>query len=311
MMVLLNIETAEEITSLRIEQITGIAKLCQKMDIKHLDFLQTVYRELVQRIEDEMNVREEKSLRVFLEWFKSHAVKSFVPLRDRRLNTSVYNRWANHEYKISSPGKYMGLSAKCLAWASLKGGISVGPSHARLGDDIYYEVEERSTNGTLAKTIFSSLMFTKMAQSRNVDYLRWQYMIYGLDQGVAFPEHATFRKHFHREGLPLEKESLWPDAQWVKDTRDGEAMFMSGFKYGSPQFHQLVRFVLKQSYSQMRYTVEEQNEFVVDVRKLIGAANGKPTSKVKLYVTKQNVIHVRPCEQRAVCTADVPFEFDC
>lgn len=311
MMVLLNIETAEELTSLEIEQITGIVKLCQKMDVKQLEFLQTVYRELVQRIEDEMNVKGEKSLRVYLEWVKSHAVRSFVPTRDRKLKTSVYCRWANCEYKISFPEEYVGLSAKCLAWASLKGGISVGPHHARLGDNLYYEVEERSNDGTSAKTNFSSLMFTKMEQSQSVDYLRWRYMVDGLEQGVTFPEHVTFRKHFHREGLPMEKESLWRDAQWVKDTRYGEATFMSGFKYRSPQFHKLVRFVLRQSYSQMRYTVGKQNEFVVDVRKLIGAANGKPTSRVKLYVTDHNVIHIRPCEQKAVCTADVPFKFDC
>lgn len=308
MVILINIETAAEVETLLIDQIIGFVRLCQKMGVKQLEFMQGVYIAFVQRLKEEIARKGNKDLNIYSEWFKTHAVKSFIPSRDRKSNTSVYVRWSTHKYEISSPVEYAGLSARCLAWASLKGGISLGVSQASLGDNIYYEVKELQFNEDSPLT-FTSLMFTKQEHSYNVDYLRWRYMKTGLAQGVAFPEHTTFGKHFHREVLPIIKESGWTNAQWVKDTRDGEAMFLPGLKYGSAQFHSLIRFVLRQAYSKFRYTIEDQNNFVVDVQRPIGAAAGKPTSKVKLYVTKQNVIHIRPCEQAADCTADESFSF--
>jgi uncharacterized protein RhaS with RHS repeats len=80
--------------------------------------------------------------------------------------------------------------------------------------------------------------------------------------------------------------------KWISDTKSGAAQFNPGTTHD--QAKQMINQALQAAKKQGKLKPEELDRFVFDTGMTIGASGGKPTSKVKIYVTPQGEIHIRP-----------------
>lgn len=249
-------------------------------------------------------------------WVAANIVPPYMPAGSAGRATPMWQRLSAHDYVTLPHGAGHPLSARAMACASLSASVSVGIADGAYGNDFSYGVHERDLGSGVETDKFTSLMPTQPQHLSEIDFVRWKYVA-TLDvhdaegHGVSYPDRFEFKKHFNTDNPDFIPESKWTKMPWVADTAKErhEALFLPGLKYKSVAFFRLVGFVLREAYRNSRYTQREQNGFILDVGIPIGAAAGKVTNNVKIYISEQNVVHIRPCEQVCDARAIAPFAF--
>lgn len=245
-------------------------------------------------------------------WLASHVSSPYMPYPDKKRGGAEYVDWEQSEFRLLLDGEISQLDARSIAWAAKKGGIVIGYPDTPYGSEILANIKNISQVGSSPQ---QCLHLTKEKDVNDLRFLLWKYVVNfsyeKRDQpGLQLPDPSDFHKHFNTQKFIPHRD--WTNDSWVKGTqgKDSPALFLPGFKYKSPQFYNLLVLVLKTAYQANRYDYSDMNGFVVDVGAPIGAAAGEVTSRVELYITKQNVIHLRPCEKIAMASAEFPFKFD-
>ncbi len=108
--------------------------------------------------------------------------------------------------------------------------------------------------------------------------------------GVTYKYLEYGDKHFKL------KNGLKNNANWVRDTLSGAAQFRPGFSHADGK--SLVDKALQVAKRLGKVKPKDLNGFVYDTKEAIGAAAGKVTTRIQLYVTPQGEIHIRPKEFR-------------
>ena len=250
-------------------------------------------------------------------YFRAHFMPPYSPARS--MSPTVYSRYASHTYTVATPAG-RALPAPVAGLASLLGGISIGLSETIYGDQLERDVDETPLSGGVA-TAFKGLLLTLPEHAKDDDWRRWNYaMTYPASlgaKGIVLP--TDLWKHFGREAFPRSPVSVWRKESWVADTGKtptqrnkllGNATFLPGFKHRGPGYRKLVCDVLQAAYEHQQYTEAQQKTFTLDIGTPVGAAKGKVTTSLKLYLTTGNVIHVRPYEKRGTFRKAIQLEFD-
>lgn len=186
------------------------------------------------------------------------------------------------------------LPAAYMAAATQFSEVTVGLSGSAYDDDFDY---------TLMPGKIESRMLTLGSHFSEGDYKRWTFLTRFKDDDAyerCFAvESSTEHKHFD---LKMAKSAVCPSSQWGKAwidrTKHGDAKFMPGLAYKSHEYYYLIYLALKKAYAHGLYSETAQDQFELDLRTPIGAAGGDVTTKIVLYCTSVNTIHIRPCEMQ-------------
>ena len=212
-------------------------------------------------------------------------------------NTPLSNERCNsHHYSIVSADGNTMLSGREFAWAYLNGGMLVGLEGSSYGDLFEYQVY-RCRDGWRPRQQFASYMASAEKHIEKPVLKRWLYAYKSRDNiecarnhnFVQFP--AEHVKHFPHKGIS-EKE-------WLDSTKSGAAKFIPAIKKDSLAYAYLVASLIRAAFEHQAYCDSEQNTFSVDVGRPVGAADGKKTSALIMYVTNGTDVHIRPYEKTA------------
>lgn len=103
-------------------------------------------------------------------------------------------------------------------------------------------------------------------------------------------------KHFQLSKENRPQVSNWEREPWVLRTRDGVAQFVPGITPEDEVVKTWIHCGLCKAMDM--HLLDGINGFVCDVGALIGAADGKPTSRIEIYLanTPRQELHIRPSE---------------
>ena len=224
-------------------------------------------------------------------------------------------RFKGHEYTISVDGGKSHLPGRKFAWSHLHGGILIGIAGSKYGDSFQYEVNERDRVCGKLSCQFVAYMASKVLHFGEPIFKRWIYACKScgnieyakVQKYIHFP--ACHVKHFSPAGLSKKQWLLSTRASISRNKVASAAKFINGIKKDSLAYAYLVSSAIRVAFENLRYSDYEQNRFSIDVGCVIGAAQGKETTVLALYVTNGVDIHIRPYEGPAcVCRPKIGEE---
>lgn len=206
-------------------------------------------------------------------------------------------KYIAHDYSVESADGNSLLPGREFAWAYLSGGMLVGLEGSSYGDLFEYQVYECSKDAGRQQRQFASYMASTEKHAEKAVLKRWLYAYKSKENIecardhhlVQFPD--EYVKHFPRKGIS-EKE-------WLDSTRSGAAKFIPAIRKDSLAYAYLVSSVIRVAFEHQIYCDSGQNTFSVDIGSIVGAAGGKITSALVLYVTNGTEVHIRPYEKEA------------
>lgn len=184
-----------------------------------------------------------------------------------------------------------GSACPALAWAYVQGGIALGFPKDGFWRKLHYKIEEtRATGASVTRSVLCLSVPEHLADST---IRRWLFAFgFSGDEPTGFSLADYNHKHFKLAGWASDVKT----DSWISSTLDGEALFNPGLRHNSPAHISLVRKALSAAFQTGKYETDEIDGFVWDSGRTIGAANGKLTSKIVVYMTSQNELHIRPKE---------------
>lgn len=191
----------------------------------------------------------------------------------------------------------LGGATSCLmlAWSHVQGSITIGFDVGGMRTDPVVKITETTPEGRVIPR--TAVCVSRTEHLSDPVVRRWSFSFLPRvsdsdDPGFSYAEQG--HKHFK---LSHVSESKSRSEAWVDSTRSpGAALFRPGLHETSHEVEYLVRLALSHAFESGRYTAEEQNRFVFDTHSFVGAAEGKQTSRIELYLTPQNQLHIRPKE---------------
>ena len=230
---------------------------------------------------------------------------------DAEADTPFSERSNQKRYEINVVSAAYSLDGRKFARSFFRGGMLLGIAGSKYGDYFSYKVKERDDKGQ-SNEVFTSYMATLPKHVHEPILRRWLYAYRAANNIecannmdlVRFPPDHT--KHFFARTVDEKMlvESTKSGKSFGRNRIDNAAKFLSSIQKASYAYAYLLSSVLRLAFVSRRYEEDEQNRFSVDVGVDIGAANGRMTKVVCLYVTNGIDIHIRPFEGEAqvVCT---------
>lgn len=187
------------------------------------------------------------------------------------------------------------VSCPMLAWSHLQGSLTVGFDASGIWKKpIVRFVETTLDDSAIPRT---AVCVSRTGHLSDPIVRRWMFCFSKAENkldnpGFIYAEQG--HKHFKLASM---SEDRTTENDWVDSTRPpGAALFRPGLHETSQIIADLIRMALSRAFESGCYTADEQNRFEVNTNQIIGAASGKRTSKIKLYMTAQNELHIRPKE---------------
>lgn len=240
-----------------------------------------------------------------------------VGLRGPNFNERIFFR--NHFQPVSPFSGYSGWSiasppiscpAEGLEWAAKTSSVSVGAPHTVYGCDLSFGLKCPGVMGSH----YGTLMLTSVAHFTENDLLRWLFVKCFNDvwttpgnMGIRFVDQNNHCKYGPK--CPCSDSQL-VIAPLVLETRNKPAQFRPGVRFAGERYARLVAHVLKTAYGQSRFSQKDQDRFTVDIGVNVGASSGVVTKNVRIYITPQNEIHIRPTEDCADACSQFEFPLD-
>lgn len=214
-------------------------------------------------------------------------------------------RYEGNDFSLIEQGnEVISVSKSMLAWSVIRCSPSVALSNSPY-DRLHLRVNETdcSTKATEEHRILS---LSRREDFEDPAVARWMWAMnpsVDVGKGVHFTDYE--RKHFAVCHLPRPIVRDWSREEWVRNTKAGAAVFRPGLVPHGNEYMSILHQVLCAAFSQGRYETGDLDGFVCQITepglspepRNIGAAGGKPTSRVEMYLTDQNVLHLRPKEQ--------------
>lgn len=205
----------------------------------------------------------------------------------------------NYSVSLAKGGGY--LPGNRFAWSYLNGGMLLGLSGGRYGDSFKYAVDEcNKANGSL-RARFEAYMASQTAHRDKPIMKRWLYAYKAVANIECAQDHSLVRfppdhvKHFSPRGVDW-TVCLDSTKRCGRDRTQGAAKFIPEIRKDSLAYAYLVAAMIRIAFANQAYDESGQDAFAVDVGLVIGAADGKPTSVLVMYVTNGCDVHVRPYE---------------
>ena len=182
-----------------------------------------------------------------------------------------------------------------LAWSHLRGSLTIGFRASGIWERSVRRIEETMASG---KTMPRTAVCISRPEHLSAPVVRrWLYCFAGSEYAT---EHTGFSyaMHGHKHFKLASCCGTEPEIRdWVKNTSSpGEAQFRPGLRPDSPEIANFVRKALTSAFDSGLYAPDEINGHEIDIGDFIGAANGKETTRIRIYVTEQNELHIRPKE---------------
>lgn len=281
------------------QKILQLILLCGRLEVRHVAVFEVCLPFVSKAIKCEGISRDvrNKMRALFTRPYASHNSNSELDS----------GRMCSNSYVINVGNGTNQLSGSKFARSYFNGGMLVGLPHSNYGSSFKYLVDEyRKSDGKFLRN-FNSYMMSLESHHNETLLKRWQYAYKSCDdvdyarrqRCVQLPE--DYIKHFSREGLRKK--------EWLNSTKDckffrrdkarGAAKFIAGIQKDSLSYAYLLSAIMRTAFEKQVYEESEQNGLTVDVGCVIGAANGKETRVVILYVTGGTIVHIRPCEHNA------------
>lgn len=200
-------------------------------------------------------------------------------------------------HSVVPHGQTCALPAAYMACAAKASSVSLGLAGSAYRDDFAYTVDPGS---------FTSLMVTTEGHLKSGDFRRWlfvrRFKDFGDYKSCLSIASSQQNKHFDPRLLAQSycSHRQWASS-WIANTRGGkghDAKFMPGLRLESHEYYYLVYLALKAACWKGLYTTDEQDAFTLDLQTPIGAADGKVVSRIRLYCTAPNTVHIRPDERQ-------------
>ena len=214
---------------------------------------------------------------------------------------------------IVAPQAAVGLSPTGLIQASTESSVSVGARGTSYGRNLDFTLGVGLGQAT---DLRSALMVSEVAHCSMWDFKRW-FFIKHFNDLWSRPHSADFKivdqhEHCSHGNENPCRDSCWVHASWVGRTKGNEnsARFRPGIRFGGEKYMRLAAHVLLAAYANLLFTQRQQDKYVVDTGVLVGAAGGKPTQNVQIYITPYNEIHIRPSEHAAHARRTFNFPLD-
>lgn len=184
------------------------------------------------------------------------------------------------------------LTAAYMSVASHSSEMTIGLAGSVYKDDFAY---------LLMPGAQECRMLTSASHFNEGDYKRWTFLARFRDDDeykkYITIESSSEHKHFDssRTREPIRPDSQWGKS-WIESTQSSDAKFMPGLQYKSHEYYYLIYLALKKAYAKGLYSEGAQNKFELDLNTPIGSAGGDITTKIMLYCTTGNTVHIRPLE---------------
>lgn len=232
------------------------------------------------------------------------AIHPLFPVESESCATELeLKRFSESKFALVLGSDEIDVGRSMLSWAVIRCSPSVGFAVYPY-DALHLKVKECADG---QDELWGSLCITKKEDFNDEAVKRWISVM----NSSAIEMEGVFRtsyeqKHFKVSHLPRPQCQDWSDEPWVLATKAGAAQFRPGIQPQGTEYNEILRQVLSSAFAEGRYEADALDGFVCDIyededknaKLYIGAADGKPTSKVEMYLTDQNVVHLRPKETR-------------
>lgn len=212
---------------------------------------------------------------------------------------------------IVNPPSAACCPSKGLEWASRTSSVSVGSTGTAYGVGLVFELANSSA---LSARRYDAIMVSELLQLGAADLNRWLF-VKSFNDVWTTPEKcgvmlADQHQHCRYGRRPPCADSVWTKETWVSKTRNTQAFFRPGIAFAGERYLRLIAHILRAAYAQSLFLHTRQNGFIVDVGANVGSSNGQVVSHVQIYITAQNVIHIRPTHGPCQVSAPIDFPLD-
>ena len=275
--------------------------LCAALGIGHVSVFTDCLPQVSQALKNECFPRDVRNRMRAL--FKRPFVNACL-----QVPTPASRRYNTNNYSVSLANGGGCLPGSRFAWSYLNGDMLLGLSGSRYGDWFEYAVDECNKANSSLRARFESYMASQTAHRDKPILKRWLYAYKAATNIECAQDHSLVRfpsdhvKHFSPKGVDW-NVCLNSTKRCGRDRTQGAAKFIPGIRKDSLAYAYLVAAMIRIAFANQDYDESEQNAFAVDVGLVIGAADGKPTSVLVMYVTNGCDVHVRPYENAPMVVA--------